>query len=127
MPASNQGARGALIMWTVVSSIASVVAIVLAIYFYVDSSHANERNKALTDQYAKAITVDMLRGEEMANLEAAKNDQSRGFNPAMRLFDVAIAERNNLSKLMNGTENDATASTAAKAAIEKAKAAGAQL
>lgn len=118
--------RGPLITWTVISSITSVVAIIMAIYFYVDSNQVNERNQTLVTSYNKAMTQELLRSDEMTALDAAKADPERGLNPSMRWFDVALAQRNALAKLVNGTENEATATTAAKAAFEKAKAAGAQ-
>lgn len=127
MATANQGARGPLLMWTVISSIASVTAIILAIYFFVDSSHVNERLRTMEAQYAKALTADMMRGEAMANLEAARSDPERGLNASMKLFDVALAQRDALTKMIDGGDNDFRAINASKEAVEKAKSAGAVL
>jgi hypothetical protein len=125
MPAANQGSRGTLIAWTVLTSIVSVVALVMAIYFYIDSNRANEVATTRLNQVQEVITPAILasQGEKVEGLREALKDETRGLNSSMKLFDVALAQRDALARLISGTDNEPAALTSAKAALEKAKAA----
>lgn len=126
--AANQGSRGGLITWTVVTSIIALASVVMAIYFYVDSNRTRERAEAQAKAVGEVVTPELMRsmGEAIQQLKDAQGNPDRGFNSSMKLFDVALAERNELAKLIAGGEDDSKALAAAKSSIEKAKAAGAQ-
>lgn len=125
MPPVNQGSNKALVAWTAIMSIVAVAMLILTIYFYVDASKADDRMKNATDAVKKVVTTAVISAEadEIGKLEAAQSDAARGFQ-GMSLFNVALAQRNALAKLI-GSDDEALAATSAKAAIDKAKAAGA--
>lgn len=125
MPA-NQGNRGTLIAWTVVTSIVGVVALVMAIYFYVDSNRVNESTNTKLQQVNEVITPAIIasEGDKIQELKQALEDQSRGLPASMKLFDVALAQRDALAKLIAGSDSEPAALSGAKAALEKAKTIG---
>ncbi len=125
MPPVNPGSRTTLIVWTVLVSIIGVTASILAIYFYVDMNRVTERLDNQAKQFGEVVSPDMLKSEELDKLRSARNDPNSGLNSSMKLLDVALAQRNNLGKLI-GSEDPAAATTAARSALDKAKAAGAK-
>jgi hypothetical protein len=128
MPPVSQGSRVPIYAATVVSSIIAVAMLITAIYFYVDASKSADKLTTREKQFSRVITPGVMtqEAEEISKLEAVKQDPARGLTASMTGFDVLLAQRNNLSKLMNGDTDEAKALVGAKSAIEKAKLAGAK-
>lgn len=126
-PVAPPQRSGPLVIWLVVGWIVGVAALIVAIYFYVEGDRATELLKNQTRQFSEVVTPDMLKGEDVDKLKAARDDEKNGFNRSMKLLDVAILQRNNLAKLVGGSDDPATATGAARNAIEKAKTAGAKV
>lgn len=127
MPPSNTGSRATMVGWIVATSIVGVVAVIYGIYAYVEVNRTTDRLHTLENQYKDVVGSDGLRGEEVAQLKAAReapNAAEQGINASMKLLDVALAQRANLSKLISGAPDDTAAMAAAQNAIAKAKEAG---
>ena len=126
MPPVSQSNRGALVTWSVVTGILFVVAAVLAIYFYVDSSKVTNRNNDLTKKYNDIIAPGELVGQQVNDLKAlrsAENSGLPGVTGNTPLFNVLAEQRNQFAALVGGpTAKDApgTAAPAASTALAKA-------
>jgi hypothetical protein len=130
MPPVAPQRSGPLVVWLVVGWIVGVAALIFAIYFYVDADRNTKLLSQQQQQYSKLATPDMLKGEDFAKLEAARDDPNAaalGLNSSMKLLDVALAQRNNLAKLIANSDDPAVAQTAAANAIKKSKDAGAKV
>jgi hypothetical protein len=127
MAQGTQGSRGALVAWTVVTSILAVTCLILAIYFYVDADRATKTAAQQLSAVNEVATPDVVRNnaDAISALRDARNEKDLGLDPQMKLFNVALAMRDKLAQLVGGN-NQASAFTAAKAAIQKAKDAGAR-
>jgi hypothetical protein len=128
MPPVNQSSsRTALLTWTVISVVLAGLSTILAVYFYLNATGTTETLQGEMRQLQEVITPDVQRakGEEIAALKAYREDPANNLTANVRLFDVALTQRDTLAKLMSGSTQGAAAVTAAKGAIERAKAAGA--
>jgi hypothetical protein len=101
--------------------------LIMAIYFYVDASKAEDRFKTSTAKLQEVITdpVRNQMSEEISRLQSAKGDTARNPNGETTLFGMAVYQRNQLSNLISKTEDESLATTNAKAALDAAKKAGA--
>src|ERR1041385_7211417 len=102
MPPVNQGSRSTLFMWTATATILAVVCAIFAIVFYVNSTKADDQVKSLGKQYEKVTSKQNLTNQqdEIQKLLDARSDPTRGLDSTMMAFQVALAERNNLAKLI---------------------------
>jgi regulator of replication initiation timing len=124
MPPVNQGSRGLMAAWIVIMAIVGVVCSILAIYFYVDSDKVNKELKTRNEQYADVLPSSMLNSEDIAELKLARENEANGFDRSMKLFEVALAQRGRLAKMISGGDDEGKAVIAANQAIQKIKDAG---
>jgi hypothetical protein len=117
MPPVTQGSRAALVTWTVITSILFVTATILAIYFYVDASGAQDQLRTMQKKYASVAAEGELTSPEVSALLEARNDPNSGLNSSMSGIKVALTQRDNLAKLIAGAAaaDDTTGNAAAKA------------
>jgi hypothetical protein len=130
-PPANQGSRAVLVTWTVITAILFVTATVFAIYFYVDATKITELSKTNAAKYADIIDDATLGSPtpDITGLQTARHATDSPFGAditsSMKLLDVALAQRNDLAKLITGgasTDPDAAAKAAQAAITQAAKA-----
>jgi len=132
MVPANQGSRGALVMWTVVTTILFVTATIFAIYFYVAADNVSREAKTTAEKFKKVVSEAQLTSNDVAALEQLRGDeamQAAGFNSSMSLLDVAIKQRDDLGTRLSGSSDYLKATQAIDRALKdaSAKAAGAEL
>ena len=118
--AANQSSRGALIAWTVVTSVLAVTMMVLAIVFYVGQKNAELREETLTNQNKDVYDATYVTGPQVAQVKEAKK-------PNENLLAASVRMTRDLSQLVSGTDTSAQAAQdagdtqkAAKAAVDAA-------
>ena len=111
--AANQSSRGALIGWTVATSILAVTATILAIVFYVGQKNAEEREGTLKTQNAEVYDAAQATGPQAAAVKAAKRPNENLLAASLRLTGEQAA-------LINGQTAPDQAAADAKAALKKA-------
>jgi len=106
MVPANQGSRGALVTWTVVTTILFVTATIFAIYFYVAADNTAREARTTAEKFKKVVSEAALTSNEVAALEQTRNDetmQAAGFNSSMSLLDVALKQRDDLATRLSGS------------------------
>ena len=125
MPPVNPGSRTALVVWTVFASFLSIVAVIFAIYFYVDASDARTTAKKQRDQYTTVVAESELTSPDIVALNDAKQNDPT-LNPSMSARQVALAQRDALARKIAGqgaadqANSAAAATSAANTAIGRA-------
>ena len=112
---SNRGSSGAMVTWTVVTSILFVTATIFAIYFYVAKNQAEETLNTRTTTYREIIPEAAITGSAVSELRNAKQDPNAaqmGLNQQMSIFDAAIAQRNRLAQIIAGPNASAASAFA---------------
>jgi hypothetical protein len=97
-PPSNQGSRGALVTWTVVTSIASVAALVMAFVFYAGKSRAELELEKVSRQGSAFLGRSIDNPTQRGLLTEART--AMGLGNDTPLLNVAIAQRDALSNLV---------------------------
>src|SRR2546423_14436706 len=117
MPPINQGARGTMIAWLVGTTVASVAAIICAIYFYVESNRVALESDNRTRKSPDVVAEAALTGSDIADLKAKRDDTANGYNPRMSFLDVALKERDDMAARLAGpgATMDKAMTTSAKA------------
>lgn len=118
--AANQGSRAGLITTVVILSIASVVAIIFAFWYAAERNKLDQNYNDLKKRYQDVIADSALNGPEVQDLKTLRSAAESGFTPQTKLWDIAIAQRNQLVKLVTGA--DASQENTAGAAVTKATA-----
>ena len=95
MPPVNQGSRGALVAWTVATSVAFVTASILAIVFYVNYANARTEGERLREQYAEVADAATLTSPSTTSLRDSKQGNER-------LLDTAARQSRELATLVAG-------------------------
>ena len=114
MPPVTQGSRTPLVIWTVVSSFVFVIAIVVAIYFYVDASDARETLETQQRRFRDVVAEAELTSPEITALSEAKQNDPN-LNPSMTAMQVALAQRDALAEKIAGAAVADDANSAARA------------
>jgi hypothetical protein len=115
--ASASGSRTGLIAAVVVLVIVSVTAVVFAIVFYSDAGKKTKEIADLTTAYNDVVRRNALSGPAVVALRERRN--SEPFTKSDQLLDVAVRERDDLSRLVRG-DNAEAATASAKAALQGA-------
>ena len=118
--AANQSSRGALIGWTVVTSILAVTMMVLAIVFYVGQKNAEEREDTLTRQNADVYDASALNGPQVAAVRSAKRGSETLLATALRVAGEEAGVINGSASAEQATADAKTATDAAQAAVADA-------
>jgi hypothetical protein len=134
MPPVNQGSRAALVTWTVITSIAFVVSLVFAIYWYVEADRLRESLASQQRQYERVVRPAELTGEEIQRLtEAATQEGPIAFDRNDTALQVALKQRNALVQRITGSpersanEAVATAQSALATARQRVEPVGVQI
>lgn len=98
MTPANQGSRGALIGWTVATTILFVTATIFAIYYYVEANRVTTEAQSTAGKFREVVTEASLQSGEVAALKEIRGNDALGFNPSMSLLDVAMKQRDDLAK-----------------------------
>lgn len=119
--AANQGSRAGLITSVVILSIASVVAVIFAFWYAAEKRKADQDLLDWKKRYAEIIADASLNSAEVADLKALRTAADSGFTSQTKLWDVVIGQRNQLIKLVTGSDAgaDNNAATATKNAVAK--------
>src|SRR4051794_38971457 len=116
---SPAGSRTTLVTWAVVFAILWVTASIFAIYFYATASKAEDRYTTEIKRYIPEVISDSdLNGDAVQRLRAARSAETAaaaGINPQMPLFQVALAQRDQMAQLVAGAEKETAAQRAADA------------
>jgi len=126
-PASPQGSRTALITWAVVFAVLWVTASIFAIYFYAQASKQEDKYTTEIKKYVPDIVSDAdLNSEQVRHLKEIRTAENPppGVNPAMPVFQVALAQRDQMAQLVAGAGGKETALQVAKDALTAASSAG---
>lgn len=123
-PVSQQGSRAALLTWSVVTGMLAVVATFFAIYFYVENSKTTLKLDDKIKSYNEIISPGDLSGQEVADLKTLRTAEKSPFQPNTPVFNVLMAQRDALAKLVGGA---AAKETTAQTSAEKALAAAAAI
>src|SRR5215207_3956300 len=127
---SPAGSRTALITWSVVFAILFVTSTIFTIYFYSDASKARKSENDLRRQYQELAASSELAGEAVSALRELKQSPPEGstINGSMTLFQIALAQRDELAQMIGGPSANTPAAAAqrAKAAIDAAGKIGAE-
>jgi hypothetical protein len=116
-----QSSRGALITWTVVSSFLSLIFLIVAIWFYVSGSDAQENLDSLRRKYADVVPESAFTRQDIAEIKALRGAPESGLNRDTTVLDAVITQRNELSQLVAGSGVDVQAArTAATVALTTA-------
>src|SRR5438105_47298 len=122
-PVSSQGSRAALVTWSVVTGILFVVATIFAIYFYVNENKTAQKYADSTKNYKDVISDAEMAGQQVAELKSARANAPEGapYSANTPIFNVLLAQRDALAKLVGGAAaNDASAIAAAKKSLDQA-------
>lgn len=104
MPPVNQGSRAALVTWTVITSIAFVVALIFAIYWYVEADRLRDSVATLQRQFERVVRVADLTSEEILRLsEAAALEGPIPLDRNDTALQVALKQRNALTQRITGS------------------------
>lgn len=98
MTPANQGSRGALIGWTVTTTILFATATIFAIYYYVEANRVTKEAQSTASKFREVVTEASLQSGEVAALKEIRGNDALGFNPSMSLLDVAMKQRDDLAK-----------------------------
>jgi hypothetical protein len=122
--AANQGSRAGLITTVVVMSIVSVVAIIFAFWYGAEKRKVEADVTDLKKQYSDLISPAAFSGPEITDLKALRQDPNSGYTRDMKVWDVAVGQRDQLVKLVTGKDagRDNSAQAALKLANDKVKA-----
>lgn len=103
MVPANQGSRTGIVVWMVFTSILSLVAVILAIYFYAQGNDAILRLEGLQKKYNEVIPEAQLTSADVTDLNAFKEDADLGFNGSMKSFDILMKQRDDLVARLGGS------------------------
>lgn len=110
--ASNQGSRAGLITTVVVLSIVSVVATIFAFWYSAEKRKVDDDFASLKKQYGGVIAPVALSSPEVTDLKNLLTNPDSGYSKDMKVWDVALDQRDQLVKLVTGKaagkENTAT-------------------
>src|ERR1700753_794744 len=101
-PITPQSRTGPMVTWIVITAITSVTCAVLAIYFYVDSTHSRDEADKLNAQYKEIVAPAAINSDDINNLKQRRNDTDQGYNSQMTVLDILMKERNDLGKKITG-------------------------
>jgi hypothetical protein len=99
----NQGSRGALITWTVVTTILFVTATIFAIYYYVESNRVTTEATTTASKFREIVSEAALTSTEVNELKDMRTQDALGFNSSMTLLDVAMKQRDDLARRIHGS------------------------
>lgn len=94
----NQGSRGAMITWTVVTTILFVTATIFAIYYYVEANRVTTEAATTAGKFREVVTEAGLQTPEVNALREMRSNDALGFNSSMSLLDVAMKQRDDLAR-----------------------------
>lgn len=123
--ASVAAQRTGLITATAVSVIVALTALVFAFIFSAKASRAEADMESMTKKYSNILMPNALSGPTVTQLEERR--RAAPFSGNEKLLDVAVGERDELTKVLGGTTPSVAvtaARTALKSASDAMKAAG---
>ena len=113
----QSGSRAALVTWTVVTSILFVIATVLAIFAMVNGNKLDTENKTLASRYDKVVSEADLNGDVVSALAAQKQANPAAYPGDPKLLNVALMQRDALSKKISNAGNESDAMLSADATL----------
>ena len=99
MPPANQGSKGALITWTVVSTVFGILMAVLALVFYTAKNNAETRRDTDFSRISEIANENDMTAAQVQNLSAQMKVAG---NTNMRLLPYAISEMSEMGNRAAG-------------------------
>lgn len=122
MTPSSSGSKNGLVVWSVVATIIGLGSLIWGFISFAQANKAKDDLRATQTSYNDVIDRAGLSGANVSALKEVASDSSRGFS-GMKYLDIAVQQKNELSTLVAGSNDDRKARTDADAAVKAAQAA----
>lgn len=123
-PVSSPGSRSSLIAWAVVFAILWVAFFIMAIYFYATANKFSDQLATQKKATADVVSDADLNSDAARRIKELRTTEGSGLDPQMSIFRAQVAERDQIATLLAGPGGQENPIASAKAALQKAAAAG---